>query len=886
MTVKNIIRLAYSYLRYYNRQTAALFMGIVLASALFSGISGLLASGRAAAVTNARVQYGDWHYCTARGDEDISSNSVEGKGYLTEKTGMLYIYSSTDDTAEVSADEGFLEIMGCDIAEGHYPAAENEVAADEHTLRALGADAELGETVMLNNKSCTVCGIMRSMPSKLTEQQDIGNMVFVSPKDGGENTALQYIKFSEKHSLNKQLKAFCKEHGIQYKDIQRNNGICDLIGAGTPTQVFDIIKTGASSRERGLPYIWGSLNEDGRLAEGMILAGTGIFGMLMIYSLYQVTMRKRIAQFGIMETLGMTDGIKLAVLFAELFAVGIIAYPIGCILGNTAAWAIYRKAGQIFIVHDQRRHTGSGNVFTVSELPDTGRYAPNVSMMLIGALCLLTAFIAISVMLVYKMRKHTISRMMKGSFVKKRSRRICSLKQNKLTGIVVKRFMFPGRAKTIGSMLSLAAGSVMFLGAFYVTECTKRNNVLTFKADDGLGSDIQVSAESDSLSDTLSEDASASAEKISGISGYHPVSYMLGETEFCDGSFKWTEFYAELADDESWQPDPGLMEKYGGRAVRSGDDDYKLKVNIYGYDDDMLRQLDDYLLDGEIDPDAMRRDNSIIFKPLMDGQGNYDCTDTAVGDEITIKTPIVGSPEEAVRFQGEEEWYRTDSFSVTAIAGRPLAKVDSFIGDNGTDIIDIIMTNEQMKRSFGVSGFRTISISLTDSEQAGTISSELYKTFSVSSSCIVKDHTEQIKQQDLYLYQKMFFFYGIAAVIFGVSLIHIMNSMQYFVASKRREFGILRAMGITDSGMMKVLAVQGLKFGMYSSALTAVLGSAAQKVLYYLMVHMYLYIHPAAAVSSGIFLTVLAVNTAVCLIAAVISGRSVLKAKITEEIKD
>ena len=65
--MKNIIRLAIAYIRYYKKQAAALLMGVVLSAALFTGIGSLFQSGRMAALENARLEYGDWHYNT-RGD--------------------------------------------------------------------------------------------------------------------------------------------------------------------------------------------------------------------------------------------------------------------------------------------------------------------------------------------------------------------------------------------------------------------------------------------------------------------------------------------------------------------------------------------------------------------------------------------------------------------------------------------------------------------------------------------------------------------------------------------------------------------------------------------------------------------------------------------------
>ena len=47
--MKQIIRLAWSYLKYYKKQTMALFLGIVLSCALFTGIGSLQKSGNHAA---------------------------------------------------------------------------------------------------------------------------------------------------------------------------------------------------------------------------------------------------------------------------------------------------------------------------------------------------------------------------------------------------------------------------------------------------------------------------------------------------------------------------------------------------------------------------------------------------------------------------------------------------------------------------------------------------------------------------------------------------------------------------------------------------------------------------------------------------------------------
>lgn len=224
--------------------------------------------------------------------------------------------------------------------------------------------------------------------------------------------------------------------------------------------------------------------------------------------------------------------------------------------------------------------------------------------------------------------------------------------------------------------------------------------------------------------------------------------------------------------------------------------------------------------------------------------------------------------------------------SVTAVSSRQLAKVDTFIGDSYDNVVNIIMTNEQMEENFGVSDYQTISITTEKHADADAISKKLAEITAGVSKCIVKDYSLQIAAQNLYLSQKMLFFYGIASVLLGISILHIMNSMQYLIAERKHEFGILRAMGITDSGFCRMLAKEGLRYGIYSALMITVLFFFVQKILYFFMVHVYLYLQTEAFLSWVPFTAVIGMNMVICVAAVLISGRSVLKQQIVEAIRE
>lgn len=100
-----------------------------------------------------------------------------------------------------------------------------------------------------------------------------------------------------------------------------------------------------------------------------MLAAIGVFGAFVIYSLFQVSVRKRMSQYSVMQTLGMESKCTFGVLTSELWMIFAVAYPVGCVLGNAAAWGIYQKIGSIFVRTKGIQHT---NMYVAAEAARDG----------------------------------------------------------------------------------------------------------------------------------------------------------------------------------------------------------------------------------------------------------------------------------------------------------------------------------------------------------------------------------------------------------------------------------------------------------------------------------------------------------------------------------
>lgn len=890
--MKGIWKLAWATLRHEKKQTLALFFGILLGAALFSGVGSLFSSGLEAAKENARVEYGDWHY-EMRCDLpwfDRFLDDPTGEGFTLETYGVETVRKAIDAPFEiqyVSADEGYMQMMGRTVLEGHLPKDNDEIAMDTQTLRNLGVAQTLGSAVILDGETFTLCGIVAEMPEKLNTQMGDHMQVFVSPDlDYGMNGSFLYLKFDESRPVADQIAVFSAKYGVDGTTIMRNNGLAGYVGADAASLAPVELLRALGDPSLGVPYVWGLLNEDQAMTEGAVLLALALFAGFITYSIFQVSVRQREQQYGVLQVLGLTDGGIFRLLFCELFLIFLPAYLLGCAIGNGLAALIYARTGRIFVARNVEHHGGIDTAQiaasqSVNTLPDPGAFHVDHTLIGVGGIFLALLLVLVAILLVRQMRRVSLRGLTAGAHGTPRSRRIMSLRRASLTGVLTKRFIFSRKRTFLGILMSLSIGSVVFLGATYVIENTHINNALVFAADDGLGSDIQLICENGVLNETIPSQTIERLRAIDGVEMVLPVGYMLGEVALDDGSFRWPSYYAETADEPGFDPDPVVMERYGGVIVQSGEDDYRLKVNIYGYDDAMLTQLDDYLLAGSIDPVAMRRDDSVIVKTLVDGQGNYDAIDLAVGDALTVKTPRdITAADDLLHFDGVVSDYTESTCLVSALVSRPLGKVDTTIGDDGETIVDIIMTQEQMQAHFGVNGYQTVSLTLTADADPQAVADAVRAVTAGIPGCVVHDYTAQIAAQDLYLRQQMLFFYGIAVVLLATSLLHIANSMQYLVAERRREFAILRAMGITEQGFLRMLAREGLRYGIYTSLVVIVCYGFVQHVLTYLLQHVYLYLQPTGGLSPGWLVAVCGVNIVLCIATMCTAGRRVLKQSI------
>ena len=884
-----MLRLAYQYMRYYKSQTFAILASIILTAALLSGVSSLIYSSQMNSLENQKTIYGDWHYyldVEPEVFEEVRSGETD-IGFQIEQCGKMEIRDVVTEPYLlyfINMDESYRQMAHRELIEGIYPVKANEVAADRYTLGNLGFSGELGDTLRLNGKDYVLTGIIKSAWAASSNEME----VFVGKDfEGRGSQPLLYLRFDEGEKLYKQLDAFLKKYQISSDAVTANDEVVMYLGGEQPDRITDILKFALTDERGNFTYVVLKLQSEYNLAfNGMILL-LCVFSLFIINSIFHISVSKRTAEYGMMQTLGISEKSIGGTLILELWILFFIGYPLGCLLGNGILKLLYGQLDGVFSIQTVGKGTGVEltvlDQTVVRESVETASFHVSWNAMVIGFLFLLATLAAIGFCTVYSMRKQSIRQVMSGdtSFVKSR-RKIYSLRNARLVNVVVRKFMFSNKKRVIGILLSLSIGGCIFLCTTYMVENLKVHAEMSMKSDDGLGSEYRVSVKSNVLSDTIPASTVDAIKAMPELSEVYATKYTLGELTIQKKELEWEKYFNER------NADGYFRQQYGGICVDKEDGTYGIKYDVYGYDAGMLEQLQEFILEGEIIPEELEEGNQIIAVANMDGQGNYNFYGKHPGDTVTLRVPKdLNCSREVLTFQEAEENYITKEFEIASIVSRALAQEDSFLNvEPWSNSQSFIMTNQEMRSQFGIEDYSFLNASPAAGADPDQVSGQLLQKIRDVPKAVLQDYTAAIETQKNYLRQQQLFFTGIALILLVISLFHIMNSMNYSILSRRREYGMIRAMGITDIGFYEMILRTGFLYGILPDIFIFLIYNIVfRKIMDYYMAHVVQFLHFTAGVPNGIMATVMTLNIAIAVIAVGIPARKIVKSNIINEIE-
>lgn len=854
--MKSSLEIAVKYIKYYKNKSISILLSIIFAVALIVGIGTLYNSSKQANIENIRKETGDYHFMFAANNNQY--NIIKSLPSISKIAATQY-YDSVSKPAKMNllqVDCNYVEMMNSKVLKGRMPQKENEFALEEWVMQELNLKNEIGEKISLKLvnskqiKTFILSGILKDIPANKSNSKIEGFMAF---RKYGDKCKL-YIKFDEKLNIKKQIE-FLNQKTLKNTTIYQNR---DLLEAMNIYTYVPPLHSKGSIR-----YFINVYHLD---IAGIILI-IGLFSAFVIYNVFNISTLQRISEYGLLQALGADILTIFTILVLELLLLFLIGCPIGTIVGIFGAKLLMKEFSSVML-----GHTIKSTQIIIS-----------LKVILIGTVFLLLLLILIAFKIMRKLNKITPIDAISKNFIQKSidkgSRKLYTLRKGSITSVISFRYIVRRKAAFVGILLSLSLGGAIFICSDYAAQLTKENNELSAKVNNDLNSDYQINMQACNFDEGISNTQIKRIQAIDGVDTCSPISYYFGGIVIND-----EKMLSKILWDNNNKV-PYFKNSFGGMYTKINDDsnNYLLRTGIYGYDNHMLNTLKDYILDGEINSPKMKQSNLILFKQIQDGgNGLYDMIDVKPGDTITIryqKSPKIS--KKSLRFEEGPEYIEKD-YVVAATLKRVAASNEYFIGDYGEDII---MTNEQFQRDFGVNTYNMVSVTKKKSTDHTVVAAQIVKTINSISNCTFRDLTIEIADNNAFLNKQLIFVYGVTLILFIISLFNILNNISYNVVSRINEFGILRAMGVTDDDFWKMIIKEGLLYSIFASIVTVLLSLAGQAAVFTMMKTGYLYINPHFTINIRNYLIIISLNIIIALIATILPSSRIVKSSIIEEIK-
>ena len=374
-TVKN--------LKLNRKRTIVTIIGIMLSTALICGVAGLVSSFKASLINWIKVQDGNYHVAfhdiPAEKLKYVSENQKVKDYYLVGDVGWANLEDSTNDYKPyvhiLEYDNKALKNLGVNLTEGRLPENSNEIVISEHIItngrvvlkvgdeitldvgkRVSSDGEELNENnPLLNGNTLIVYDDETDLEEKKTEKVEetehienttkktykiVGIMQRLSREDfssPGYIVITHMDKIPEKIDISVLYKN-PKEYEEIAKDICKTFGIMSLNEIDINTELLRFEGVMSESMMTVLYTI-----------AGVIIAIIVVSSVFVIRNSFSISVAEKNRQYGMLASIGATSKqIKRNVIF-EGMIIGLIAIPLGVILGIVAIMILLQVVNYLLV---------------------------------------------------------------------------------------------------------------------------------------------------------------------------------------------------------------------------------------------------------------------------------------------------------------------------------------------------------------------------------------------------------------------------------------------------------------------------------------------------------------------------------------------------------
>lgn len=728
-------------------------------------------------------------------------------------------------------EENITEFINYNILEGRFPQKHNEIALESWIFNVLPEEYKVGDKIRLTSYLEYMGTKNRETVTRDSEFTIVGvfeNKFNLNPE---QNVGKAYItrEFAEE---NLEKKAVVLRGYIEVKPEYSADDGYKMFSA-TPEYSEGFFMSN---------YFKDYLLKSIKIVDGMcyvLFIIVGIVASIIIYNIFNLAVSERVRDFGMLRAIGASKGRIITIVILEGVILGIIFIPIGIIVGNLSTRFIMSSVSDIeglFVLSKEAIIISFIIGFSFIIL---GSYGPARKA---GAISPMEAITSNNNFNLGDKKMKINIQSNKGLFKKIRfttNMAIINVGRNK------KRF--------ITSIISLSITIIMFMTSYYILNAS--DPVTSFK--NGYDGDFTLTS---SAVMGISDEELAGIMDIDGIKVdskvmEFPIAMELSKKMMLDDGIKYFK--------EQSQYNNYIMDLLAH-------DKFEFLPTAHGYSNQELEELKDTVISGSLDIDEINNKSVVA---IVQNMSYCEYTNIQVGDKIKTKKLKY---DDKGNFKGQD----IKIFTVGAILSEEAIK-----NPDGGSKNAIVLSYDSAKKYFDESGYKSVKLSLdknADYEKCEAQINEGLKRIKDVKVTSYRNELENIKKINFQISATM---YSFVFIVIIVSIINLINVMRMNVISRRKEIGMMRAIGFGEDEVKDMIRSEGILYGVTAT----IIGGALGTVLCYII-----YINARTGLLNGIawefpmvsIIGVLIVTTITTTLASVMNCRQLFKHSIIDSINN
>lgn len=684
---------------------------------------------------------------------------------LREDAAYMICDGTDANISMVYCDDNTVKLNRLKLEEGKMPKRADEIVVSKGLLKVMGLTGGIGDKITVPFQPVIAGGLGQAMEKEFT----ITGLTEDSEEAESRNIYSSLVSGAFTEEIISEGE---HEYRVYFSIADAKGKTTDVI-RDSMEEVGKSYGIGKEDIVDNSEYLMANY-VDPAMYGGMIIlmAVIVLAGILTIYSIYYVSMMNKVQEYGKLKAIGSTKRQIRQLVFREGFTVAAAAIPVGLILGlGTGMLLVHGMvssglASENEMANEMKRVMAAGDISLVK---------PWI-LLLAAAVALASVYISL-LRPMQKAAKISAIEAIRFQGTDKKNRKKCrkgyaELNIRKLTSSNLSR----NKRRTTATIVTLGITGILFVVVATILSCMNPKTMTM----DSIRGDVEITLDSESGNEMHPE------RELHNIQKNNPLTEELKEQiETLDGVDKVETYTGVSASLEELQEDDGSP----------------LATGLGGLSEPAMGELERYVTDGSLDDESLSDGTGIILSGAYITA--YPGADWKAGDKVHLN---IKDGDDVIRKE----------YKIAAIVDAPMG-----LAGNGFTLPSSAL--QAICKNNVTDDF----IIFTEQGKAGAVTKEIRAIVEGQEFLAMKTWKDAYEQSEKSIGYMLYGCYGLLFVFGLVSILNLVNTMINSVYIRRRELGVLQAIGLSGKQTVRMLQMEGLFYTAGTLLLSVGAGSIA-----------------------------------------------------------